>query len=637
MRDTGVLTSCSEKRPGVLRTNKAWPLAAALLLVSLSAYGVPLRHVLLLNSYHQGYAWTDDIVRGATDVLLRKASPLDIDIEYRDSRRHEETAADYAFAVFLQSKFAHLQPDVIVASDDPAVEFLLHYRTQLFPNVPVIFCGVNEYRSSSAYVSGNPASHPWLAGVLEQIDLEKTVQIALQLRPGTHSIVTVGEGTDVHYDRELARIYPDLAVHRIPTERLTLDEIGARVTALPRDSIVLLSAFSRDVTKRFLSMKESVKFVCERSPVPVFGLSKNALGWGIVGGKLNDGYAQGRTAGDMAVSVLKGAAPSELGIRWTSPNPYEFDWRQLMRWDIPIAQLPPGSIVINRPKSFYALHPVWVWSSLCFIACQTLVIILLVMQQRQRRNAERALATHVEQLARSNYMLEQFAHVAAHDFQDPVRTVAVCTELFGRSVQGTLDAETERVLGYALSGAQRMYAMVRSLVDWVRAIDILDPHNNVADTAAILNRVLETYQNLIQRTGAVISVGTLPTVRVPESHLMRLWEHLVDNALRYRGPDTPCIAISANRMSTGWRFSIEDNGIGIATSAYERIFGVFKSLNRTDESRTGMGLAICRRIVHHYGGRIWVDSQLGRGSIFYFTIPDAAGSHILNRPADARS
>ncbi len=592
---------------------------------------------MLLNSYHQGYAWTDDIVRGASEVLQSKASPVDIDIEYRDSRRHEETAADYAFALFLQSKFAHLQPDVILASDDPAVEFLLRYREQLFPYVPIIFCGVNEYHGSSAYVSANPGAHPWLAGVLEQIDIEKTVEIALRLLPQTHSIVTIGERDDVHYDRDLARLYPSLQVRRISTQRLTLDEIGAQVTALPRDSIVLLSAFSRDVAKRFLSMRESVKFVCDRSPVPVFGLNRNSLGWGIVGGKLNDGYAQGEAAGEMAVSALKGAKPSELGIRWASPNPYEFDWAQVVRWGIPVSLLPVGSIIINRPKSFYALHPVWVWGALCFILCQSVVLILLLVQQRRRQNAEVALAAHAEQLARSNYMLEQFAQVTAHDFQEPVRTVAVCSELLGRSIQGTLNPEAERVLAYALGGAQRMYAMVRSLVNWVRALDILEGQTPRSDTAAILNQVLECNRNFIKQTGAVVTANSLPSVDVVPAHIFQIWHHLLDNALRYRRADTMLrIVISANRTGTGWRFSVEDNGIGIPASAYERIFGVFKSLNRTDESRMGMGLAICRRVVHHYGGRIWVESRQNQGSIFYFTIPDCSEGRISNRRGDVR-
>ncbi len=604
---------------------------AIFLLFSLSSWGAPPHHILILNSYHQGYAWTDDIVRGATDVLRAKTSPVDIDIEYRDSRRHEDSAADYTFALFLQSKFAHDHFDVIIVSDDAAVQFLLDHHQQLFTDVPVVFCGVNEYQGSSAYVSAVPASHPWMAGVLEQIDVDKTVEIALQLRPGTRSIFTVGEGTNVHYDRDLAHRHPGLSVSRIATQQLTLEEIGTQVAALPPDSIALLSAFSRDRTRRFFSMKESVKFVCDRSPVPVFGLNKNALGWGIVGGKLNDGYAQGRTAGEMAASVLRGVSPSVLGIRWDSPSPYEFDWRQLVRWRIPISMLPAGSIVINRPKSFYALHPIWVWGGLLFILCQSVAIILLVMQQRERLKAEHALATHARQLARSNYMLEQFAQVTAHDFQEPIRTVAVCTELLGRSIRGMLDAQSEQVLGYALGSAQRMHAMVRSLVDWVRAVDNMETPNEATETAAVLNQALNRYLPMLEETNGSIAIGPLPVVHMQASHLLRIWELLLDNALQYRGARAPQIKISADRGNSGWRFAMQDSGIGIPPVAYERIFGVFKRLNRTDESGMGMGLAICRRIVQHYGGRIWVESQPGRGSKFYFSIPDADGPPALKK------
>jgi light-regulated signal transduction histidine kinase (bacteriophytochrome) len=181
-----------------------------------------------------------------------------------------------------------------------------------------------------------------------------------------------------------------------------------------------------------------------------------------------------------------------------------------------------------------------------------------------------------------------------------------------------------------------MYAMVRSLVDWVRALDTPEGQSNSADGSAILNHVLENYCGIIQQTGATIKVGPLPSLGVPPAHISQIWEHLLDNALRYRGPDAPRIAISANRMRAAWRFSIEDNGIGIPASAYERIFGVFKRLNRTDESRMGMGLAICRRIVHHYGGRIWVESQQGRGSTFYFTIPDNNFRRAVSSPSDVR-
>ena len=156
MRDKGPPPSCSEGLPRVLRKLRRRTLrisskiAASALASFLCLDGAPLKRVLLLNSYHQGYAWTDDIVRGVTDGLLTEASPVDIDIEYRDSKRYEDTASEYAFALFLSSKFAHTHFDVIVASDDPVVRFLLKFRHRIFGEIPVVFCGVNEYHGSSS-------------------------------------------------------------------------------------------------------------------------------------------------------------------------------------------------------------------------------------------------------------------------------------------------------------------------------------------------------------------------------------------------------------------------------------------------------------------------------------------------------
>jgi signal transduction histidine kinase len=605
---------------------------AALLALTCGAPAFPLRRVLLLNSYHQGYVWTDDIVRGVQDALLRKTLPIDLAIEYLDQRRHEDPkAADMedpgivgAFDSFLQSKFYNTHFDVIITSDDAALKFLLARRDHLFPGVPVVFCGVNEYHGTSAYVSAHPESRPWLTGVLERIDVDATIDTALRLHPDTRLVVTVGEGSDAHYryDVDIAKRHPALIVRRIPAQKISLDETCRRLSALQPNTIVLLSAFPRDGAGHSFSLTDSIRFVCGHSPVPVYGVNKNALGLGIVGGKLNDGFAQGRTAGALAMSVLQGTSPSALGVQWESPNPYEFDWRQLNRWGVPASLLPQGSIVINRPRSFYALHPVWFWGGLSFALLQSTAIGLLLVQQRRRRRAETALAAHTQQLTRSNYMLEQFAYVTAHDLQEPIRNVAVFSELLDRKWRGTLDKESEELLGYVLNGAKRMHAMVLGLVDWVRAVEDSVEVEATVDSGAVLRKVIENYHAEIERTRAEVTVEKLPVVRMQEQHLLRVWSHLLGNALFYRSEAPPRISVAAHRVQGGWRFSIHDNGIGIPVAFRGRIFGVFKRLDSTRESTIGMGLAICRRIVDFYGGRIWVDSKDGDGSTFYFTIPD---------------
>jgi light-regulated signal transduction histidine kinase (bacteriophytochrome) len=329
--------------------------------------------------------------------------------------------------------------------------------------------------------------------------------------------------------------------------------------------------------------------------------------------------------------VLSGTPPPELGIRWESPNPYEFDWRQLNRWHVPLSLLPQGSIVINHPKSFYALHPAWFWSGLSFALLQSIAISLLLIQQRRRRRAESELAAHAKQLARSNYMLEQVAYVTAHDFQEPMRNVAICSELLARRWHGTLDKDSEELLEFVRSGATKMHRMVRGLLEWVRAVEDSAQVDATVDSAAVLKKVIESRRVEMKRTGTQIEVGKLPMVRMQEQHLLSIWTHLLDNALTYHSKGAPRITVAAERVEGAWKFSMQDNGIGIPAASRGRIFDVFKRLNSTRESGIGMGLAVCRRVVDSYSGRIWVDSKDGDGSTFYFTIPDYKKSATRHR------
>jgi light-regulated signal transduction histidine kinase (bacteriophytochrome) len=369
--------------------------------------------------------------------------------------------------------------------------------------------------------------------------------------------------------------------------------------------------------------------VCERSPVPVFSLNKNTLGSGVVGGKVNDGLAQGRVAGEMAVAVLRGTPPRAIGIQRESPNPYVFDYRQLERWHIPQSALPPASIFINRPRSFYTVHPFWFWSITSFVILQAVAIVLLLLQRRRRKAAESALLAHSRQLARSNYMLEQVAYVAAHDLQEPSRTVAIFAEMLGRRSGHALDSESERALQFILGAAQRMHGMVQGLLNWVRAVDEESRPKMPVSSSEVVERVVQQHADLTRRRGASIRAEGLPEIRVHEQHLVRIFDQLLLNALQHGGNGTREIGIAASRINNAWRFSVSDNGAGIAPELHARIFGVFKRLE-PERAGIGMGLPICRRIVEHYGGRIWVESNRGEGTTFLFTIPDDDASRVVS-------
>jgi PAS domain S-box-containing protein len=349
------------------------------------------KKVLLLNSYHSGYEWTDDIMRGVKIALANSNPAVEIHTEFMDTRRHVRPEFASTVAEFYKVKFGRMHFDAIIASDDAAAHFLLEHHDEIFLGVPVIVCGVNEYRGSSAYLTRLPETRKWLTGILETIDLEDNVNLVLKLHPATKMIVNVGDELNVPYVQDLERSHPAIKVRRLQTQNLALQDLGKQLSELPHDSVVILATFSRDADGLQFTMTESARFVCERSPVPVYGLSKNTLGTGIVGGRLIDGYFHGMEAGKTALAILNGARPSSIPIQAASSNRYFFDDRQLRRWAIPAAALPENSIIVEQSNTFYDRHKTAVWLAFGFIVTQVIVISILVASIARRRRIQKAL------------------------------------------------------------------------------------------------------------------------------------------------------------------------------------------------------------------------------------------------------
>jgi PAS domain S-box-containing protein len=242
----------------------------------------------------------------------------------------------------------------------------------------------------------------------------------------------------------------------------------------------------------------------------------------------------------------------------------------------------------------------------------------------QVRNEE-ALRTANEALARSNADLEQFAYSASHDLQEPLRTVGAYTGMLRRKFAGRLGPEGDEYIQCALNGVQRMHQLLKDLLDFTRASTVAGNADVETDASAVLKDVLENLEKARADSGATVTFTQLPSVRMHPVQLQQVLQNLIANAIRYRGEAPPRIHVAADQRGKEWLFSVSDNGIGIDSKYKEHIFGIFKRLHSSaDYPGTGMGLAICQRLVQRAGGRIWVESEPGRGSTFFFTIP--AGS-----------
>jgi signal transduction histidine kinase len=241
----------------------------------------------------------------------------------------------------------------------------------------------------------------------------------------------------------------------------------------------------------------------------------------------------------------------------------------------------------------------------------------------EMRIAERtaALEERASELKRSNEELEAFAYVASHDLQEPLRAMASYAQLLKRQLQGQISADGELYIGHVLEGAARMRALINALLDYSRvgrrALDLRPtPLDTVFDTA------MADLSTTIAENSAQVTRGALPVLSADPVQLGQLFRNLIANAIKFRREEAPRIEVSAELEGDHWRFAVRDNGIGIDSKHYDRIFIIFQRLHGRDRAGTGIGLAVCKKIVERHSGQIWVASEPGKGSTFFFTLPD---------------
>ena len=240
----------------------------------------------------------------------------------------------------------------------------------------------------------------------------------------------------------------------------------------------------------------------------------------------------------------------------------------------------------------------------------------------QLEEANAALARQAEELAHSNAELEQFAYVASHDLQEPLRMVGSFTQLLAKRYQGKLGPDADDFIGYVVEGAVRMQQLINDLLTYSR-VGRTGKAFTPTDCSEVVASVCANLRKSIEDSGAAVTTDPLPTVPAEPSQVLQLFQNLIGNAIKFHKDDEPPqVHVGARRQGDEWLFWVRDNGIGIEPQCAQRIFLVFQRLhNRKEYPGTGIGLAICKKVVERHGGRIWVESEPGRGSVFYFTLP----------------
>jgi PAS domain S-box-containing protein len=244
----------------------------------------------------------------------------------------------------------------------------------------------------------------------------------------------------------------------------------------------------------------------------------------------------------------------------------------------------------------------------------------------ERKKSEERLLQTVAELKRSNSELQQFAYVASHDLQEPLRMVASYTQLLAKRYKGRLDSEADEFIAYAVDGSNRMQALIQDLLAYSRAGAVRKALREISSENA-LKQALTNLRATIKESGAVVTHDSLPVITTDDTQLTQVFQNLVGNAIKYHSAELPQVHVSATQNGgKEWIFSVRDNGLGIDPQYFERIFVLFQRLHGQKEFEgTGIGLSICKKMLEQLGGRIWVESQSGKGSTFRFALPEKTG------------
>lgn len=355
----------------------------------------PTRNVLILNSYHQGFKWTDEQTAGIIAACSAQRGSVRFYIEHMGSKWAYSETYFSRLEELYRLKYASTHFDVIAATDNDAYNFLVARRDELFGSVPVVFCGVNWVNPQ------NIPSERGFTGVNEDADIEANFNLMIRLHPETSDIyvvvdeTTTGRIVQSRIQNLSLRYDPRVRIHLL--QYVTMSEIEATVSGLSRGSLVFLTIFQKDAAGENYEFSDCRR-IADASAVPVYGLWDFYLGYGIIGGMLTSGAAQGEAAGALVRRILDGESASAIPVILKSPNRFRFDHQALMRFGLSVHSLPAGSDILNQPSPFYSFSKKTVWAAILFLVVLSVFIIVSYVNIHRRYEAERRYQVLVDNL-----------------------------------------------------------------------------------------------------------------------------------------------------------------------------------------------------------------------------------------------
>ncbi len=516
------------------RVRQHW-IARIVLLILCAAqtvYAAPpfQKNVLIINSYHQGFAWSDAEMSGIIERLRSVYPEADVPVEFLDAKRHPARADLHIAEKFFLEKYRDKKIDLIIVLDNPALDMLIRYRNELFPEVPAVFAGISNFDRAML------ADRKQITGIIEKQDVKNTLELALALHPKTREVLVVNDNTmsGTAALKDVEKLLPHFE-ERVNLKILppsTFEEARAAIAALPPAAIVLIHSFSTDRQGNTASLSESTRLFASAATVPVYATHETRLGHGIIGGFMLSGKEHGHRAADLALRILSGESPDTIPVEQEGSSKLMFDFLQLQRFGILQEKLPRGTILVNAPESFFEKNKKLVIGTVAVLIVLVSLVLWLITAIVRRKRTEDSLraskafldsvlehspystwvADNTGTLIKSNQVLRDVLHVADKDllgkynvFQDEMvreqGLMPLIKQVFEqqKTVRFTMQYDTSRIPGSKNKPAQPLLldiTMSPVLDDQNRLLNVIVQHVDITEQKRVEQTLREKSEEL---------------------------------------------------------------------------------------------------------------------------------------------
>ncbi len=601
-----------------------WVLLILFNLSVLPTFAYKSKKVLLLHSYHQGYIWSDEITRGIQSGLSKETA-TSLSIEYMDTKRSIGQNYIEQLDRIYKTKYASTRFDLILCSDNNALDFIIDHYGEAPYTAPVVYCGVSNYNEYQL------DSLPFI-GVTESFNFKKEIHKILKILPGTENIYFFLDQTETGniYFRHLQWLEKEMknTVNLHLINNMEVGTIADFTAGLEQGSVIRYINSHKDKYGEPLNNLEIAGIIAKNASVPLLGGEISYMEKGFLGGMVNIGFEHGLEAAKLGIKLLNGTPPEELKKRYFPVPKFYINYKVMKKFNIRMGELPEDTILLYSPKTLYFKYRFQILAIGAFVIFLLLTITLLVINNVHRRKTQIQMLRAKQKAEESDKLKSAFLANMSHEIRTPLNSIVGFSGLLAERYQH--DETSEKYIRYITSSTNSLLNLINDILDFSKIeVGQLEIQCRVVNINKELDNLYSIFDHeLFESKKHKVSLKFSPEtddelfVKTDPIRVRQIMTNLLTNAIKFTNEGE--IEFGYKLQGDELLFFCFDTGKGMHAEHKDKIFKRFVKLDSPEnsyEKGTGLGLAITKNLVELLGGRIWVESEPGIGSSFYFTLP----------------